>query len=181
MKKNGFTLVELLASMVILGILMAITIPNIMGIMSQNKNEKYLEDAKKLVSAAKYKYASTEFVKKKLKANECYKMTLKYLNNGEFDETPNGGEYDKNNSYVILRKDNSGKTNYYVTITENNTKEKICMTVPLTKYEDLTANEGDRVEECGASSGVSVSCPTFVSGSNLFDTDAYYNPHEGTP
>lgn len=162
MNNKGFTLVELLASMVILAILMAITIPNIMGIMSQNKNEKYLEDAKKLVSAAKYKYASTEFVQKKLKVNQCYKMTLNYLNNGEFDETPNGGMYDVENSYVVIKKDGTGKTSYYVTLKETNEKENLCMYVPITKYEDLTGDDGGRVEKCGEGTNASHGCSSFI-------------------
>ncbi len=150
MKNNkGFTLVELLASMAILAILMAITIPNIMGILSQNRNVTYIEDAEKLVSAAKYKYASSEFVNKKLANNQCYKMTLKYLNNGEFDDGPNGGIYHRDDSYVIIQKDGTGKTNYYVTIKEIKKKSNECiMHIPLTKYETLTRNEGDIVINC---------------------------------
>ena len=37
LKNRGFTLVELLAMLVVLGILMAVTIPNITGILNQSK------------------------------------------------------------------------------------------------------------------------------------------------
>ena len=118
MNSKGFTLIELLASMVILAILMALTIPNIMGILSQNKNANYLEDAKKLVSTAKYRYSSSEFTKTKLTNGRCYQMTIKYLNNGEFDEAPNGGSYFNQYSYVLIQKKDAKHTVYYVSLAE---------------------------------------------------------------
>ena len=45
--KKGFTLVELLATVVILGIIMIVAVPNVMGILTRNRSNTYLEDAKK--------------------------------------------------------------------------------------------------------------------------------------
>lgn len=46
MKNNkGFTLVEILAMLLVLGIIVAITIPNITGILSGQKENVYIEDA----------------------------------------------------------------------------------------------------------------------------------------
>ena len=47
-KKNGFTLVELLAMLTVLGILMVVTIPNISKILNNNRVNKYKMDAKKI-------------------------------------------------------------------------------------------------------------------------------------
>ena len=52
--RQGFTLVELLAALVILGLLMVVAAPNVLGILNRNKSEIYIEDAKKLVSRAEY-------------------------------------------------------------------------------------------------------------------------------
>jgi len=130
--------------MVILGILMAITIPNIMGILGQNKNNAYIEDAQKLVSAAKYKYSGSDFVDSKLADGGCIKMTIAYLNNGEFNDPPNGGSYFNNGSYVMIRK-NGGITSYYVAIAE--TTDKKVYYIPYTKYEALAKNDGGIVQE----------------------------------
>ncbi len=115
MKRNvaGFTLVELLAAMVILGILMGVAIPNIVGVVNRQKANTYIEDAKRLVVRARTTFASnTNLTKDKT----CFSM--KYLDNGDFDEPPGGGVYLKNLSYVKYEQDGMGKDHYTITIIE---------------------------------------------------------------
>ena len=50
---KGFTLVEVLAVIVILGVLMAIMIPNVGNIIQKNKSDSYDSLKKSLVAAAK--------------------------------------------------------------------------------------------------------------------------------
>lgn len=114
--KHGFTLVELLVSLVLLGVLMAITIPNIVGIVDQNRNNVYIEDSEKMLSSAKYKMASNDI--KKPSVGECIIMTLGYLDtNDDYKNTPNDGEYDKGKSFVVIKRDTS-RYNYYVRLEE---------------------------------------------------------------
>ena len=55
MKKNGFTLVEVLAMITVIGIIMLVSIPNISGMM-KNQRLNYLKgDATSMVEAAKMK------------------------------------------------------------------------------------------------------------------------------
>ena len=56
LNKKGFTLIELLAAMVILAAIMVIAVPNVMGILNNSKADAYVEDAKKLLSLAEYKF-----------------------------------------------------------------------------------------------------------------------------
>ena len=55
MKKNkGFTLVELLAVIVILGILAVVAIPNVNSLMNKSKNNMFCKKVESIESAAKY-------------------------------------------------------------------------------------------------------------------------------
>ena len=53
MNKKGFTLVELLAVIVIIAILSIVAIPNTLAIIETSKKEHMLNDAKRLISIAK--------------------------------------------------------------------------------------------------------------------------------
>lgn len=119
MKKNGFTLIELLASLTILGILMAVTVPNVVGILTQNKEKTYNEDAKKMISTAKYKMAGNDGVVRPGN-NNCILMSLGYLDNSEYENPPNGGKYLRDQSFVVIKR--VGKRyEYYVRLTEKMT------------------------------------------------------------
>ena len=79
MKNNkGFTLVELLAMLVVLGILMAITVPNISGILSQQKETAFIEDASKLINTAKMKMSTDREIKRPANGN-CIVFSMTYL------------------------------------------------------------------------------------------------------
>lgn len=122
MKNNkGFTLVELLAMLVVLGILMGVTIPNITGILTQSKQNALIEDANKMVDSAKIKVATRKTGLNKipkLENNECAVFTLDYLNDNEdIGKGPNDGVYLDHDSYVVLKKD-VNKNKYYVRLVE---------------------------------------------------------------
>lgn len=55
MNKKGFTLVELLAVIVIIAIISMVAIPNTLSIIETSKKEHMLQDAKRLISQAKAK------------------------------------------------------------------------------------------------------------------------------
>lgn len=115
--EKGFTLVELLATMAILATLMLIAIPNVIGIVQRNKNKTYIEDAKKLETLAAYKVRSNPTDLKPAKGNS-YCFLLPFLDkSNELSEPPNGGEYDKTKSYVIVE-NNGGSLEYKVQLVE---------------------------------------------------------------
>lgn len=53
-KNKGFTLVELLAVIVILSILALIAVPNINGLLNKNKNNMFCKKVESIEAAAKY-------------------------------------------------------------------------------------------------------------------------------
>ena len=133
MKNNkGFTLIELIASMVILAMLMLVTVPNVVGILAQNKKNAYSEDAAKMVSSAKYiisEYKNKGILVLPTTNGECTVMTMGFLDKSEFTKAPNDGEYEFDHSYVVVERvagDNSAvgaagavvKYNYYVQLVE---------------------------------------------------------------
>lgn len=184
MKRNvaGFTLVELLAAMVILGILMGVAVPNIVGVVNREKANTYIEDAKRLVVRARTTFATSDNLTKN---NTCFSM--KYLDNGDFDEPPGGGVYLKNLSYVKFEQDEMGKDIYTITIIEclDCTKKEAELTdvtgktlkgVYGKKYNDLK-NTGNPTKEISGGSSytpLATACPT--TGSNTYTVLTNPNP-----
>ncbi len=138
MKKNqrGFTLVELLAVMVILGIMMVIALPNVTGILYKNRASTYVEDAKKLATTAEYKLRGSSNGITKPSNGQCIIMNLAYLDNSEFEEPPYGGSYLKNKSYVIIKK-NGSEYEYYVQLLEEIKPGDSLRGIPLLAASDL--------------------------------------------
>ncbi|MBQ9019402.1 MAG: hypothetical protein IJ097_03755 [Bacilli bacterium] len=116
MKKNGFTFAELLAMLVVLGILMLIAIPNISGMLKNQRVNSLKADLTNMVETAKIK-GSKENIKPK--NGECYVFTLNYLNDdGNIEKGPNGGLYNQFDSLVLYTREGS-RYKYYVRLLES--------------------------------------------------------------
>lgn len=179
--KKGFTLVELLAALVILGLLTIIAAPNIVGILQNTKLNTYVNDAEKLVSLAEYKFRGDTSINKPTTNNQCIFMSLGYLGTGEFQNPPYGGEYSTDGSYVVIvRKENaSGVVNYeyYVQLVELEKKKNPSDPdrfdgIKAYSYEKVKSDSPTTFVETGMSSIVKVSSSTSsiqyknASGSN---------------
>ena len=134
-KTDGFTLTELLAMLVVLAAIMMVAIPNINGIMKQQKTTKYKNDAINMIQTAKTKVAKEG---QKLENGECIVYSLDYLNdNGNFDKGPNGGSYDQYESFVIYKRDGS-EYKYLARLLENNNDKLVGI-----DYKDINAIKND--------------------------------------
>ena len=116
MNNKGFTLVELIGSMVILGLIMLLVVPNVVGLLNSSRETVYVEDAKKLVLIAKAKVSGKK-ISIPSASGQCVFLGLGYIENSEFDNPPNGGCYDVNRSFVIIKKENY-ELKYYVKLVE---------------------------------------------------------------
>ena len=117
MKNKGFTLTELLAMLVVLGILMAVSIPNITGMVKNQKLNIIRSDGIKMVDTMKTKIAKDNSIPRPAN-NECLVFSLDYLNdNDNFDKGPNGGLYSQFDSFVLFTRYNN-EYKYYVRLVE---------------------------------------------------------------
>lgn len=139
--EKGFTLVELLATVVILGIIMLVAVPNVTGIIYKNRANTYVEDAKKLTTLAEYKMRVNNNTIQKPSDGQCIIMDLSYLDNAEFEDPPNGGDYLLNDSFVIIKRDGN-EYKYYTQIIEKfkSTYRGVLLNDSKNLYEDGATN-----------------------------------------
>ena len=116
LNNKGVTMLELLGAMVILGILFGLAVPAITTVINDTRNKTYVDDAMKLISNAEYSLRKDNKIPKPT-TTRCVLMTMVYLDNGVFNEGPYGGSYEKNMSYVVVKKEGN-KDVYYVRIIE---------------------------------------------------------------
>ena len=102
-EKKGFTLVELLAVITVLGILTMIAVPNVLSTINNNRKNAFLMDAKRMVSKASELIAKSKGDRGMAKTELGKTYTYADLNGkGEFTNDSDGQSYDtdKNNTYV---------------------------------------------------------------------------------
>jgi type IV pilus assembly protein PilA len=113
--ERGLTLIELLAVIVILGIIVAIAIPAIGAIIDNSKKDAHIANAKQMASAARLAISTNQV------SGTTITLTMKQLNDqGFLDKIPKSpgdlGNYDKEKSEVVVTKDANGKRTYRVTL-----------------------------------------------------------------
>lgn len=177
---RGFTLIELMVSMVLIAIIIAITIPNIMGIIDNNKTNKYIEDAKRLVVTAEYKVRSDN-VHVRPKTNKYIILNLAYLDNSEFNKAPYGGTYDFIHSFVVMYKGEDRQYHYLVQLLEE--KDGQYRGVRLTDYENLfDDNAKQYVNTYSYDPDDSTKTSPYIKDTNTYvsETDAGNQPTAAT-
>jgi type IV pilus assembly protein PilA len=110
--KKGFTLIEMLAVILILGVLMTVAIPNIISTLDKNKKDTFIKDAKLAIVAAEYtitRDTKLEFPD----SNSTIVFPLSHLKNLGLRDSPFGTYYSLTRSFVAITKDPVGADSEY--------------------------------------------------------------------
>ena len=155
MKKKGFTLVELLATLTILGIIMILAVPNITGMLEQQKKAAVKQDATKMMDALKVKLSVREGVRKPSNG-KCVVFSLKSLNvSGDIINGPNEKPYLEFDSFIIMKR-NGTNYEYYVRLVESKTDNKY-YGIEDANYNSIIQNDNSMVKAFSSIIGITES------------------------
>ena len=117
-KKNGFTLVEVLAVIVILGIVMIIAVPAISKYILKSDKSVYASDVQAYIESIRAKYEMKEYGPL-LKDDEIMMVPLSHIvfEKGDSQNSPYGA-YDFSRSYVLIVPEKHGY-NFYATVIDS--------------------------------------------------------------
>lgn len=154
MKKNAFTLVELIAVLVILSIIALLATPNIINLMQSGKEKSLLTDVEEMVSNATYMYKNENVrgfsasIFDYDENSEMYTITIGNIRGTIPDNDPYGYTYDKENSYIGFKEssDDSGIRKTIVFVKACNQENK-CHCVKTEDGNNLTP-ENITEEDC---------------------------------
>lgn len=154
-------MIELLAAIVLLGIMMGSAVPIVMSVMTDQKNDTYIDDAIRLASNADNKMRSDNKIEIPPRGGGCVVISLDYMDNNAFAKGPYDGEYDKTASFVVVSRNASSadeEYEYYVRLLEK-LESGSYRGVNLIEYNRLYADDArDRfVENVGTGAAFNLS------------------------
>lgn len=113
MKNNkGFTLVETIAVIIILGVVLSIAVPSITNVVKSTNKNRMISDAETFISEVK-EYVESDTIGNTPKDNKYKLVNIK----SKLSKSPYGGNYNMESSFVIIN-----NNSYTVCLTDNKYK-----------------------------------------------------------
>lgn len=141
--KKGFTLIELIAVVVILSILAIIATPNIVNMIDRGKKEQYVADAKDFIAKATYMYKQEKY-KEKFQTGTIKLKDVEGINESDLTD-PYGYTYDTENSIIKFEEPSStgteGVQERKVTITLQSHQEDKCYMIANIEKNKLSKSD----------------------------------------
>jgi type IV pilus assembly protein PilA len=174
LNKKGFTLVELLAVIVILAVILVIAIPNVLSIIDKSRKDSMVNTAKMMVKAAQLVVAQGQTAAGTTVstpvANKYITIKMSTLALDNVTKDPDGGAYPGTpagaNSYVVIFND-AGTLKYYVNIDGSNRD------LPLAYSASISATSVTGTSTAlpsGSITGASGTYTDLASGTYTLDT-----------
>ena len=116
--QKGLTLIELLVVVVVLGIISAIAVPSVGGIIDNSKKDAHVGNAQAMINAAKLYVTGNPELEDDGYLDTNDQLTLQDLYDLNLLETmddPDGGTYEADNSYVEITGTDSYSYSVYLT------------------------------------------------------------------
>lgn len=154
MDKKGFTLIEVLAVIIILGVIMTIAVPNVLSMLDRNKKDTFIEHAKTMINQAEYTLRKDTSINYP-EAGKAILITLNYLNTDDISESPYNTTYSPSKSFVLI-----------ANVTENGiTEYKYYAHLVACSDEYCTNNDENSINKIR---GINLSEQDALSGGNRF-------------
>ena len=171
-KKNnkGFTLIEIIAVVTLIGILSILVVPKIFSLVNDSRKSIYVEDAIRLISKAQFTMNSQSVKIEKPDKGEVIIFSMKYLSPADFQSPPNGGVYLPESSFVVVKNVN-GKYIYSAMLVEK-TKDSEYIGVELSTENALNAADATKhVKNFKIEELAYIDMTTGLDGGTYLDSD----------
>ena len=182
-RNSGFTMIELLVAIVVLGMLMGVAIPTVLNVLTDSRNRTYIDDAIRMSSTFDQQMRKDNMMPIPA-VGSCIMMNLTYLDNNTFNDAPYDGEYDRVYSFVVARRENLSDYYYYPRLVEKlpkgdsgyrgvdlvevdrlyekDAKDKYVKSIGKTKLFDSSEKAGNVTELKSILSGYGISCNSVI-------------------
>lgn len=187
--KKGFTLIELLGIILVLGLIVAFTVPSIMKTLKNSDDKEYENFLKTVSMASETYYQSNDKICNFQSENICYFDAKKLIESGLIDETlinPRTNKSIQSSDMIVVKKNEDGSLNYNFSSLEeykqqgilvhydaiNNTRDGHDWTTDI--WEDISGNSYDATLNNFDISNVWKNNALLFSGNNYGSTSSEY-------